>query len=111
MGLGVWFRVLHRLHVGRGGDGTRLALGRGRVRVRVRVRVRGRGRGRARVRVHQDALHLAVCAGLRVEALGRDGVDLVNEDDRGRVLARLGRGRGRGRGRGGGRGRGRLGVG
>mmetsp|Transcript_20563 Transcript_20563/g.48703 ORF Transcript_20563/g.48703 Transcript_20563/m.48703 type:complete len:342 (+) Transcript_20563:380-1405(+) len=41
-----------------------------------------------REKLHEDALHLAVGAGLRVEALGGDGVDLVDEDDRGRVLAR-----------------------
>jgi len=36
----------------------------------------------------EDSLHLAVSAGLSVESLGRDGVDLIDEDDRGTVLLR-----------------------
>mmetsp|Transcript_20115 Transcript_20115/g.41040 ORF Transcript_20115/g.41040 Transcript_20115/m.41040 type:complete len:302 (-) Transcript_20115:480-1385(-) len=38
--------------------------------------------------LHQDALHFAVSTGLCVEALGGDRVDLVDKDDRRRVLAR-----------------------
>jgi hypothetical protein len=36
--------------------------------------------------LEEDALDLTVCAGLRVESLGRDRVDLVDEDDRRRIL-------------------------
>jgi hypothetical protein len=37
--------------------------------------------------LEEDALHFAIGARLRVEALRRDRIDLVDEDDRGRVLA------------------------
>ena len=36
--------------------------------------------------LEHGALHLAVAVGVRVESLGSDGVDLIDEDDRGRLL-------------------------